>query len=115
MCVLFSSRRRHTRCALVTGVQTCALPISVTYYPFLVTEQFDEWPEKDRRQRHWALIEDAPRVAYREDLLPLIKQFEDLRPWIIEAVGQYRSSQPEELTPARGTPTPDHRKRRTHT
>src|SRR3546814_8301866 len=31
-CVLFfffSSRRRHTRCALVTGVQTCALPISI--------------------------------------------------------------------------------------
>src|SRR3546814_872912 len=28
MCVFFfSSRRRHTRCALVTGVQTCALPI----------------------------------------------------------------------------------------
>src|SRR3546814_8082524 len=26
----FSSRRRHTRCALVTGVQTCALPISVS-------------------------------------------------------------------------------------
>src|SRR3546814_5162466 len=25
---MFSSRRRHTRCALVTGVQTCALPIS---------------------------------------------------------------------------------------
>src|SRR3546814_6903981 len=24
---VFSSRRRHTRCALVTGVQTCALPI----------------------------------------------------------------------------------------
>src|SRR3546814_6048815 len=24
-----SSRRRHTRCALVTGVQTCALPISL--------------------------------------------------------------------------------------
>src|SRR3546814_4003966 len=27
LCV-FSSRTRHTRCALVTGVQTCALPIS---------------------------------------------------------------------------------------
>src|SRR3546814_2441259 len=29
LCVLFffSSRRRHTSCALVTGVQTCALPI----------------------------------------------------------------------------------------
>src|SRR3546814_9330817 len=26
--VFLSSRRRHTRCALVTGVQTCALPIS---------------------------------------------------------------------------------------
>src|SRR3546814_1478610 len=25
---VFSSRRLHTRCALVTGVQTCALPIS---------------------------------------------------------------------------------------
>src|SRR3546814_7990420 len=33
MCIclffVFSSRRRHTRCALVTGVQTCALPICV--------------------------------------------------------------------------------------
>src|SRR3546814_19109699 len=27
----FSSRRRHTRCALVTGVQTCALPISTLW------------------------------------------------------------------------------------
>src|SRR3546814_5120931 len=27
----FSSRRRHTRCALVTGVQTCALPISAIF------------------------------------------------------------------------------------
>src|SRR3546814_5903939 len=29
----FSSRRRHTRCALVTGVQTCALPISYLCAP----------------------------------------------------------------------------------
>src|SRR3546814_8444096 len=27
-----SSRRRHTRCALVTGVQTCALPIYLTTF-----------------------------------------------------------------------------------
>src|SRR3546814_11421138 len=27
MSIFCSSRRRHTRCALVTGVQTCALPI----------------------------------------------------------------------------------------
>src|SRR3546814_18262011 len=33
MFFLFSSRRRHTSCALVTGVQTCALPIStIPYY-----------------------------------------------------------------------------------
>src|SRR3546814_6826015 len=34
LCVIvffFSSRRRHTRCALVTGVQTCALPILWDY------------------------------------------------------------------------------------
>src|SRR3546814_10055928 len=28
-CFVFSSIRRHTRCALVSGVQTCALPIAV--------------------------------------------------------------------------------------
>src|SRR3546814_2202511 len=31
----FSSRRRHTRCALVTGVQTCALPIWVHVEEFV--------------------------------------------------------------------------------
>src|SRR3546814_2245730 len=31
VCFFFSSRRRHTRCALVTGVQTCALPIYVRF------------------------------------------------------------------------------------
>src|SRR3546814_8252262 len=31
----FSSRRRHTRCALVTGVQTCALPI-LTHNDFVL-------------------------------------------------------------------------------
>src|SRR3546814_5679436 len=29
VCFCFSSRRLHTRCALVTGVQTCALPICI--------------------------------------------------------------------------------------
>src|SRR3546814_3651152 len=32
----FSSRRRHTRCALVTGVQTCALPILLLATSFSV-------------------------------------------------------------------------------
>src|SRR3546814_4739483 len=34
----FSSRRRHTRCALVTGVQTCALPIYANA-PFLRSDE----------------------------------------------------------------------------
>src|SRR3546814_5938013 len=36
-CFFFSSRRRHTRCALVTGVQTCALPIC-SWGPFVSSE-----------------------------------------------------------------------------
>src|SRR3546814_11545877 len=38
----FSSRRRHTRCALVTGVQTCALPISGVVIPVARLER--QWP-----------------------------------------------------------------------
>src|SRR3546814_7828557 len=38
-CVFFfSSRRRHTRCALVTGVQTCALPIFADHAAFAPAE-----------------------------------------------------------------------------
>src|SRR3546814_8084875 len=37
MFFFFSSRRRHTRCALVTGVQTCALPISFLF------KQWGQW------------------------------------------------------------------------
>src|SRR3546814_2197953 len=36
-CFFCSSRRRHTRCALVTGVQTCALPISGEQYRASIT------------------------------------------------------------------------------
>src|SRR3546814_6603976 len=39
----FSSRRRHTRCALVTGVQTCALPISPGEQP-----QARHFPRRNR-------------------------------------------------------------------
>src|SRR3546814_4151239 len=33
LCFFVSSRRRHTSCALVTGVQTCALPICELSFP----------------------------------------------------------------------------------
>src|SRR3546814_1060188 len=53
----FSSRRRHTRCALVTGVQTCALPISPwnqnTFIP----------PFSVRRALREARIASAPQIA----------------------------------------------------
>ncbi len=65
--------------------------VPVTYYPLLVQEQLDDWLEKDRRQRHWALIEDAPKVAHREDYLAVIQQFSALRPFITEAATPHKS------------------------
>ena len=50
-----------------TGSEKIKMP--VTYYPFLVTEQVDDWPEAEKRERHWALSGDAPRVAFKEDIL----------------------------------------------
>src|SRR3546814_1414309 len=47
----FSSRRRHTRCALVTGVQTCALPIS--------------W-QQGRRVRHAAVRGSEDAIEERD-------------------------------------------------
>jgi 8-oxo-dGTP pyrophosphatase MutT (NUDIX family) len=62
--------------------------IPVTYYPYLVKEQADEWPDKESRERHWALLEDATKVLYREDFLALIRQFKELKPWISQAAEQ---------------------------
>src|SRR3546814_10767655 len=43
VCFFFSSRRRHTRCALVTGVQTCALPISPVPLPLMLAPLASGW------------------------------------------------------------------------
>src|SRR3546814_5533310 len=57
LCVIFffSSRRRHTRCALVTGVQTCALPIL-----------FDSFEERARHGQTEASIMDEMRKVTAE-------------------------------------------------
>src|SRR3546814_9495841 len=55
----FSSRRRHTRCALVTGVQTCALPISAAW-ALLWNNPKIHTPE---RRKTWLACE-----AHRESL-----------------------------------------------
>lgn len=58
--------------------------VAVTYYPLLVTEQVDSWPEATKRQRHWALLDDAALVTDRDDLRQLIHQFASIKQWIIE-------------------------------
>ena len=65
--------------------------VPVTYYPLFVTEQQDDWPESSKRERHWALLEDASKVVHREDYLALIRQFETLAPWIKEAAASRKS------------------------
>src|SRR3546814_6643029 len=64
MVVFFSSRRRHTRCALVTGVQTCALPIfdGAVVYSCL--------PQSNARD--WLLRRHLPLVYVDQDPDPEI-------------------------------------------
>src|SRR3546814_17725606 len=56
----FSSRRRHTRCALVTGVQTCALPISST-------NRIDPPLRKKDKRRDDGRDHQADRRKHRRD------------------------------------------------
>src|SRR3546814_83051 len=54
MVFFLASRRRHTRCALVTGVQTCALPISLPMVaiPLALTAQPAMARDADQRTYH---------------------------------------------------------------
>jgi ADP-ribose pyrophosphatase YjhB (NUDIX family) len=53
----------------------------VTFYPLLVQKQDDDWPDKIKRQRHWALLRDVHKVASKEDYINVLKSFEELKPW----------------------------------
>src|SRR3546814_16268487 len=57
----FSSRRRHTRCALVTGVQTCALPICIDRLVYTST------PSVTHRATNPVAGGTADTVPYGED------------------------------------------------
>src|SRR3546814_1868669 len=50
----FSSRRRHTRCALVTGVQTCALPICLAL----------DLKKPAAKEALWRLIDGADAIVH---------------------------------------------------
>src|SRR3546814_4306234 len=66
MCVFFfSSRRRHTRCALVTGVQTCALPICPDPRMVLACENFKISHSLGKKLRQTARAEQSPDARIR--------------------------------------------------
>src|SRR3546814_3682719 len=68
----FSSRRRHTRCALVTGVQTCALPIS----------------KKDLEKGHLHFILDGERMKGEWLLIRLKPRGKETREnWLSSKIG----------------------------
>ena len=73
---------------------------AVTYYPLLVTEQSDSWPEDAKRQRHWSLLDDAALVTDRDDLRQLIRQFESIQQWIKEDATHRKAKLTAALTPA---------------
>src|SRR3546814_9914124 len=79
MVFFFSSRRRHTRCALVTGVQTCALPI----YFILDLESFAPFNYQYilyGMEFHTDLSpvrEDFPDIAEAERIFARIQSFGD--------------------------------------
>src|SRR3546814_6272582 len=80
----FSSRRRHTRCALVTGVQTCALPILDAYSAGNVT------------------IVNAPGTGIADDkaiysYMPEIVRFYSGEDAILPNVETYRCREPDAL------------------
>src|SRR3546814_4821603 len=57
----FSSRRRHTRCALVTGVQTCALPIFAEALPQLAALLNEPLPESTAKAEKPPYTARGPR------------------------------------------------------
>src|SRR3546814_11976582 len=82
MCFFFSSRRRHTRCALVTGAQTCALPIykgnveglvgyarrnfMVPIPRFATWDAFNAWLEEQcRKRQHDRLRGESETIGER--------------------------------------------------
>src|SRR3546814_20107129 len=71
--VFCSSRRRHTRCALVTGVQTCALPISTRSLDGVVPG-IHELVARNRQRIENGIAAHAALQAVRADRSNILKQ-----------------------------------------
>ena len=48
--------------------------VLVEMYPLEVAEQFDDWPEKGERRRHWATLAEARRLLSEPGLVALAEQ-----------------------------------------
>src|SRR3546814_7340416 len=83
----FSSRRRHTRCALVTGVQTCALPI---YEADAILPRFAQPDDTARADVDPGAADFVERIEAvlkcprRDDILVILRARVDIMVVIIE-------------------------------
>src|SRR3546814_15189729 len=68
----FASRRRHTCCALVTGVQTCVLPIFALSKLAKPEQQLQAAPTTDLIADCYAHFEKTLELKLKEDLTPVI-------------------------------------------
>src|SRR3546814_10594323 len=87
----FASRRRHTRCALVTGVQPCALPIwadGIAQQSAALVQRI----EQDARQRlEWGqrmgtAVDDLQRVAGQLQRVSAGIWWDRLKEWLSAAL-----------------------------
>src|SRR3546814_7735767 len=96
LCFFFSSRRRHTRCALVTGVQTCALPISHLHNFADIARQLrsvdamcvGEDADAVGDAIEALLADDARRAAMAAAGMELVEQGRGALAWTLAVVGR---------------------------
>src|SRR3546814_1313253 len=106
---LFSSRRRHTRCALVTGVQTCALPIWQQGHPQTWILMFNSRYQPIRIERH-----AAPRRMEQRRIEPNVQLMFERNNAATERVDEQKAGQPQSAIAMYTTPefshgpVPDH-------
>src|SRR3546814_1244623 len=99
MLFFVSSRRRHTRCALVTGVQTCALPIFVVPRGTAIDVSNLGWPVEPRHGFNNALeaLLQQLRIAETINLLqgrhsPKRNRLRWFAPWKLAATLDRKST-----------------------